>query len=60
MCNPCSITKGKQAIRAFARAMADQAGNLPPQPGVFPDHLAPVLRSQPEGRELATPRWGMP
>jgi putative SOS response-associated peptidase YedK len=29
-------------------------------PGVFPDYQAPIVRSGPESRELATARWGMP
>src|SRR6202521_1142876 len=28
--------------------------------GVFPDYLAPIVRTGAEGRELATARWGMP
>src|SRR3954470_21720288 len=60
MCNLYSITKGQQAIREFTRAMTDRTGNLPPLPGVFPDYTAPIVRNQPEGRELAMARWGMP
>jgi putative SOS response-associated peptidase YedK len=60
MCNLYSITKGQQAIREFTRAMTDRTGNLPPLPGVFPDYSAPIVRNQPEGRELAMARWGMP
>ena len=60
MCNLYSITKGQQAIREFTRAMADRTGNLPPLPGVFPDYAAPIVRNQPDGRELTMARWGMP
>src|SRR3954468_16738163 len=60
MCNLYSITKGQQAIRELARAMTDRTGNLPPLPGVFPDYSAPIVRNQPEGRELAMARWGLP
>jgi putative SOS response-associated peptidase YedK len=60
MCNLYSITKGQQAIRELARAMSDRTGNLPPLPGVFPDYAAPIVRNQPEGRELTMARWGMP
>src|SRR4051812_17179556 len=61
MCNLYSVTKGQSAIREFARAMRDTTGNLPQQPGVFPDYLAPIVRTAPEGaRELAKARWGMP
>jgi putative SOS response-associated peptidase YedK len=60
MCNLYSITKGQQAIREFTRAMSDRTGNLPPLPGVFPDYAAPIVRNQPDGRELTMARWGMP
>ena len=60
MCNLYSITKGQQAIREFAGAMHDRIGNLPSLPGVFPDYFAPIVRNQPDGRELAMARWGMP
>jgi len=55
-----SVTKGQQAIREFTGAMRDRTGNLPPLPGIFPDYSAPIVRSQPEGRELTMARWGMP
>jgi putative SOS response-associated peptidase YedK len=60
MCNLYAVTKGQQAIRELARAMNDRTGNLPPLPGIFPDYSAPIVRNQPEGRELAMARWGMP
>jgi hypothetical protein len=60
MCNLYSLTKGQQAIRELARAMSDRTGNLPPLPGIFPDYRAPIVRNQPEGRELTMARWGMP
>ena len=44
MCNLYSITKGQRAINEFTRAMRDTTGNLPSQPGVFPDYLAPIVR----------------
>ena len=40
--------------------MRDRTGNLPPLPSVFPDYAAPIVRNQPEGRELTMARWGMP
>ena len=60
MCNLYSITKGQAAIVAFARAMRDTTGNLPPLPGIFPDYMAPVVRNADGVRELAMLRWGMP
>jgi hypothetical protein len=36
------------------------AGNLPPLYGIFPDYSAPIVRNQPNGRELMMARWGLP
>ena len=61
MCNLYSLTKGQAAIRDIARAMRDTTGNLPPLPGIFPDQMAPVVRTARDGeRELAMMRWGFP
>jgi putative SOS response-associated peptidase YedK len=61
VCNLYSLTKSQEAIRALTRAMRDTTGNLPPLPGIFPDTLAPVVRTAPDGvRELAMMRWGFP
>jgi putative SOS response-associated peptidase YedK len=60
LCNLYSVTKGQQAIREFTGAMRDRTGNLPPLYGIFPDYSAPIVRNQPEGRELTMARWGMP
>jgi putative SOS response-associated peptidase YedK len=60
LCNLYSLTKGQQAIREFSRAMVDRTGNMPLLPGIFPDYAAPIVRNQPDGRELTTARWGMP
>jgi putative SOS response-associated peptidase YedK len=60
LCNLYSVTKGQQAIRELAGVMRDRTGNLPPLSGIFPDYAAPIVRNQPEGRELMIARWGMP
>ena len=60
MCNLYSFTKGQQAIREFTRTMVDRTGNLPPLPGIFPDQMAPVVRTGADGRELTMMRWGFP
>ncbi|MES2294332.1 MAG: SOS response-associated peptidase family protein [Pseudomonadota bacterium] len=65
MCNLYSHTKGPKAIRDLANSMGgawlDNVGNLEPQPAIFPDAVAPVVRSCPEGgRELIKMRWGFP
>ncbi len=60
MCNLYSHTKGPQAIIEFTRALRFP-GNLAPQPGIFPDYTAPIVRNEPGGkRELVMARWGMP
>ena len=60
MCNLYSLTKGQAAIIAFTRAMCDATGNLPPQPAIFPDQMAPVVSNGDDGPELAMMRWGFP
>jgi putative SOS response-associated peptidase YedK len=64
MCNLYSLTKGQAAIRAAFATMtggwSDEAGNLPPLPGIFPDQMAPVVRNGDAGRVLSTMRWGFP
>ena len=60
MCNFYSVTKGQKAIRDLTKAMFNRTGNLPPLPGIFPDHMAPIVRNRPEGREVTMARWGMP
>jgi putative SOS response-associated peptidase YedK len=63
VCNLYSLTKGQAAIREIARAMRDTTGNLPLFPSVFPDQMAPVVRTARDGggeRELAVMRWGFP
>jgi putative SOS response-associated peptidase YedK len=61
MCNLYSVTKGQAAIRELVRVMRDTTGNLPPLPGIFPDHPAPIVRTGEDGaRELVLARWGMP
>ena len=60
MCNLYSITKSQDAIRRLFNVTLDNAGNLPPMPGIFPDYPAPVVRALGAERELAMMRWGMP
>jgi putative SOS response-associated peptidase YedK len=60
VCNLYSITKGQRAIRELSRAMSDRTGNLPVLSGIYPDYRAPIVRNQPDGRELTMARWGMP
>src|SRR6202008_268400 len=61
MCNLYSITRSQEAMRRAFRVMRDLTGNLPSLPAVFPDTLAPVVRTAHDGeRELTMMRWGFP
>jgi putative SOS response-associated peptidase YedK len=61
MCNLYSLTRSQDAIRQLTKAMRDTTGNMPPLPGIFPDTLAPVVRTARDGaRELMMMRWGFP
>jgi putative SOS response-associated peptidase YedK len=61
MCNLYSMTRPQDAVRRFfPGGLVDRSGNLPPLPGIFPDHEAPIVRNAAEGRELVMARWGMP
>ena len=60
MCNLYSLNKGQDAIRKAFGVQRDEAGNLPPLPGIFPNTMAPVVRMRDGERTLAMMRWGMP
>lgn len=60
MCTLYSQVKGQAEIRAIIDAIIDSTGNLPPQPAIFPDGIAPVVRDTAKGRELLNMRWGFP
>jgi putative SOS response-associated peptidase YedK len=61
MCNLYSHMRSQAEVRSAARAMRDGLGNLFPQPGIYPDYSAPIVRTGADGvRELAMARWGLP
>jgi putative SOS response-associated peptidase YedK len=61
MCNLYSQTKSQEAIRRLFRVDRDTTGNQPPLPGIYPDQLAPVIRTARDGtREPIMMRWGFP
>lgn len=60
MCTLYSQVKAQAEIRAIINAISDGAGNLRPQPAIFPDSVAPVVRETTAGRELTRMRWGIP
>ena len=63
MCNLYSVTTNIQAIRDLIkgfRVNEKAIGNFPPEPALFPDNLAPIVRNFQGERELTKVRWGMP
>jgi len=61
MCNLYSLTSNQDSIRRLFKAKRDRAGNTPPLPAIFPDYLAPVVRTDPDGeRAIEMMRWGFP
>jgi len=62
VCNLYTQTKAQEAMRQLfdVRPELDRLGNLPEQPAIYPDQLAPIVRVTEDGRELAMGRWGMP
>lgn len=61
VCNLYSMTKSREALVAYTRAMRDRTGNQPPLPAIFPDMMAPVVATSKEGlREVTMMRWGFP
>jgi hypothetical protein len=61
MCNLYSITRSQEAMRRAFRVMRDWTGNLASLPAVFPDTLAPIVRTARDGkRELSMMRGGFP
>ncbi|MGY2048340.1 SOS response-associated peptidase [Methylobacterium sp. JK268] len=60
MCNLYSLTRTQDEIRRLFRVEADETGNLPALPAIFPDQLAPVIRAAAGTRTLTTMRWGFP
>lgn len=61
MCNLYSVITNQEAVRRLFAVERDTTGNLPELPGIFPDYVAPVIRTSADGaRELTMMRWGLP
>ncbi len=61
MCNLYAMTRPRAAIRQTFRVTRDHTANQPPQPAIFPDQLAPVVRREADGtRAMLAMRWGFP
>jgi putative SOS response-associated peptidase YedK len=61
MCNLYSQSRSRDEIRRLFRVERDFVDNLAPQPSIFPDQMAPVVRLDDDGtRVLQQMRWGFP
>lgn len=61
MCNLYSHHSNLQALTDLVGTLRNLAGNLQPQPGIYPDYPAPIVRTGADDvRELTMARWGMP
>jgi putative SOS response-associated peptidase YedK len=58
ICNLYSMARSRDEVSRLFKVGRDRTGNQPPLPAIFPDQMAPVARSGPEGRELVMMRWG--
>ena len=60
VCNLYSIYTTQEAMRRAFEVGRDSSGNVPPLPAIFPDQMAPVVRTIDGERELIQMRWGFP
>ena len=61
MCNLYSMTRARDAIRQAFGVARDHTANQPPQPAIFPDQMAPVVRMEADGAGvMQAMRWGFP
>ncbi len=60
MCNLYSLRSGQDDLRTAFAIERDEAGNLPPLFGIYPNTSAPVVRLRDGARTLSMMRWGMP
>jgi putative SOS response-associated peptidase YedK len=60
MCNLFASTLPQEAMRLLFPQAHDHLGNLAPLPEVYPDQMAPMLRSGVDGPEFVMARWGLP
>jgi putative SOS response-associated peptidase YedK len=60
VCNLYSSYTTQEAMRRAFEVARNNAGNVPPLPAIFPDQMAPVVRTVNGERELIQMRWGFP
>lgn len=59
MCNLYSMTRSREAILRLFRVADNRAGEIIPQPSIFPAYTAPVVRKAVDGeREIIPMSWG--
>jgi putative SOS response-associated peptidase YedK len=60
LCNLYSTFTDQAALRSLFDVAVDSLGKWQPQPGIYPDYAAPIVRTSAAGRELTLARWGTP
>lgn len=61
MCNLYNLTRMRDEVAKWSRAMHDRAGFNEPSIDVYPNRYAPIVRVGEDGqREVVRARWGMP
>jgi putative SOS response-associated peptidase YedK len=61
MCNLYAYRTPQAEARRLLDVMIDHTGNQPPLPAIFPDQMAPVVRTGKNSvREMLPMRWGLP
>ena len=61
MCNLYAYRTPQAEARLLLKVMTDRTGNQAPLPAIFPDQMAPVVRTGRDGtREMLPMRWGLP
>jgi putative SOS response-associated peptidase YedK len=59
MCNLYSMTRPRSEILRLFRVSDNRAGEITPQPSIFPAYNAPIIREAADGeRELSMMSWG--
>src|SRR4028118_1694645 len=58
VCNLYSVYTTQEAMRRAFEVASDSAGNVPPLPAIFPDQMAPVVRTVDGEREPIQTRRG--
>lgn len=59
MCNLYSLTRMPSQVAALFRVSHNRMTTFEPKDAIFPGHVAPVIRTTPDGeRELVTMNWG--